>query len=217
MSSVDLLALSAAVDAAKAVVDACARHLASQAARTDEAIQANQTIAYDLAHAASAVENARAVIDYGNKGDTEALLAAAFVADVAFDVATKIYAREEQWGVTTGAMDGALGVIRSYRSPEFLASVAAAVLPANGGPRHLDPDFEMVQDTFRRFADEQIRTRAEHVHRHNADVPEEVIAGLAEMGGFGLSVPEEYGGFATGGEGEYLGDPHPSAGAWRDR
>ena len=25
------------------------------------------------------------------------------------------------------------------------------------------------------------------------------------MGGFGLSVPEEYGGFASGGEGEYLG------------
>jgi (2S)-methylsuccinyl-CoA dehydrogenase len=46
---------------------------------------------------------------------------------------------------------------------------------------------------------------AEHVHRTNADVPEDVIAGLAELGGFGLSVPEEYGGFATGGEEDYLG------------
>jgi (2S)-methylsuccinyl-CoA dehydrogenase len=32
-----------------------------------------------------------------------------------------------------------------------------------------------------------------------------VISGLAELGGFGLSVPEEFGGFATGGESEYLG------------
>jgi (2S)-methylsuccinyl-CoA dehydrogenase len=46
---------------------------------------------------------------------------------------------------------------------------------------------------------------AEHVHRTNADVPEDVIAGLAELGGFGLSVPEEYGGFATGGESDYIG------------
>ena len=37
------------------------------------------------------------------------------------------------------------------------------------------------------------------------DVPEEIIAGLAEIGGFGLSVPEEYGGFATGGEADYMG------------
>ena len=28
---------------------------------------------------------------------------------------------------------------------------------------------------------------------------------MAEMGGFGMSVPEEYGGFATGGESDYLG------------
>jgi len=43
------------------------------------------------------------------------------------------------------------------------------------------------------------------VHRTNGDIPEEIIEGLAELGGFGLSVPEEYGGFATGGESDYLG------------
>jgi (2S)-methylsuccinyl-CoA dehydrogenase len=36
-------------------------------------------------------------------------------------------------------------------------------------------------------------------------VPEEIISGLAELGGFGLSVPEEYDGFATGGESDYMG------------
>jgi (2S)-methylsuccinyl-CoA dehydrogenase len=43
------------------------------------------------------------------------------------------------------------------------------------------------------------------VHRTNGDIPEEIISGLAELGGFGLSVPEEFGGFATGGESDYLG------------
>ncbi len=63
----------------------------------------------------------------------------------------------------------------------------------------------MVQDAFRRFAEDKIRPVAEHIHRHNADIPEEIIGGLAEIGAFGLSVPEEYGGFATGGESDYMG------------
>jgi (2S)-methylsuccinyl-CoA dehydrogenase len=62
----------------------------------------------------------------------------------------------------------------------------------------------MVQDTFRRFAEDKVKPVAEHVHRHNADIPEEIIAGLAEIGTFGLSIPSEYGGFSEGGEGEYL-------------
>jgi (2S)-methylsuccinyl-CoA dehydrogenase len=62
----------------------------------------------------------------------------------------------------------------------------------------------MVADTFRRFAEDKIVPVAEEIHRKNEDIPEEIISGLAELGAFGLSVPEEYGGFATGGEGEYL-------------
>ena len=90
--------------------------------------------------------------------------------------------------------------LSAYRDPEFLADLAG-----EAGPRHLDADFELVGDTFRRFAEDRIKPVAEHVHRTNGDVPEEVIAGLAEMGVFGLSVPEEYGGFAAGGESDYIG------------
>src|SRR2546423_10374688 len=90
--------------------------------------------------------------------------------------------------------------VAAYRDADFLASLAG-----EEGPRHLDADFEMVQDTFRRFAEDKVRPVAEHIHRTNADIPEDVISGLAEMGGFGLSVPEEYGGFASGGESDYLG------------
>ena len=204
MSGTDLTAAASVVDVCKGAVDAGVRHLAAQGGRVDAIIEANQQIAYDLAHAASAVENARAVIDYGNKGPLEARLACAFVADAAFDVASRILGRETEWGLKPGALDAAMPFVREFRAPAFLAELGEEATRASGGPRHLDPDFEMVADTFRRFADEQVRTRAEHVHRVNADVPEEIIKGLAEMGGFGLSVPEEYGGFSTGGEGEYV-------------
>jgi (2S)-methylsuccinyl-CoA dehydrogenase len=194
MVAPDLNAAAAAVKLAKAVTDGAARHLAGLGD-----LDAHQVIAYETAHASAAVENARAIVDYGAKGDVEARIACAFVADAVYDVSARILGREEEFGTTPGALDGARDFLRTYRSPEFLAALAG-----EQGPRHLDSDFEMVQDTFRRFAEDEIRPVAEHIHRHNEDIPERVISGLAEIGTFGLSVPEEYGGFASGGEGEYL-------------
>jgi (2S)-methylsuccinyl-CoA dehydrogenase len=195
MTAPDLSAAAAAVDAASSVVERAAAHLAAEGG-----VDANQAIAYDLAHAASAVESGRALLDYGSKGDVEARITCAFVADAVWDLATKLLGREPAWGVERGVLDGALDAVAAYREPAFLADLAGTE-----GPRHLDDDFEMVQDTFRRFAEDKIKPQAEHVHRHNADVPEDVIAGLAEIGAFGLSVPEEYGGFAAGGESDYMG------------
>jgi (2S)-methylsuccinyl-CoA dehydrogenase len=190
----DLAAAAAAADLASSVTAAAARRLAGLGD-----LDAHQVLAYDLAHAAAAAANAQAVLDYGAKGEVEARIACAFVADAVWDVATRILGREADWGVQAGALDGAMEFVRTCRAPAFLASLAG-----QPGPRHLDSDFEMVQDTFRRFAEDEIRPVAEEVHRKNEDIPERVIQGLAEIGTFGLSVSEEYGGFASGGEGEYM-------------
>ena len=195
MTEPDLAAASLAVDAAQTVLDRTANHLAAGGG-----VDPNQAIAYDLAHAASAVDCGRAMLAYGAKGDLEARLTCAYVADAVYDVATKLLGREAKWGVSPGVLDAALDFVRTFRDPEFVAS-----LSGQAGPRHLDGEFEMVQDTFRRFAEEKVRPVAEHVHRTNADIPEDLISGLAELGTFGLSVPEEYDGFAAGGESDYLG------------
>ena len=191
----DLSAAASGVDDAEAVIRDAARHLGRLAD-----LDGQQAVAYDLAHAAAAVEAARSVLDYGARGPTEARLAAAFVADAVHDVACRLLGREDRFGVAPGCLDGAVRTTGPWRAPDFLASVCG-----DAGPRHLDADFEMVQDTFRRFAEERVRPVAEHVHRTNADIPEDIIRGLAEIGTFGLSIPARYGGFAEGGEGEYLG------------
>jgi (2S)-methylsuccinyl-CoA dehydrogenase len=158
-----------------------------------------QVLAYDLAHASAQVETARALLDYGTKGELEGRIACAFTAEMVHDLITRLVGREDLWGVEPAPMRAAHPFLATYRTPEVLASFAD-----QPGPRHLDSDFEMVQDTFRRFAEQKLTPIAEHIHRTNGDIPEELIAGLAELGTFGLSVPEEYGGFAAGGEGEYL-------------
>ncbi|MEM9034741.1 MAG: acyl-CoA dehydrogenase family protein [Actinomycetota bacterium] len=195
MSAPDLSAAAAAVEAARGVVDTAARHLAA-AGNPDD----HQVALYDLAHATSAVEVSSFLLDYGAKGDTEASIACAFIADAVHTLASTIFGREADWAVEAGALDGTRAFVAEHRAPEFLASLAQ-VSP----PNHLDEEYEMVADTFRRFAEEQVAPHAEHIHRHDADIPEEIISGLAEIGCFGLSVPEEYDGFATGGESDYIG------------
>jgi len=191
----DLTAAAEAIELADGVVGAGIARLAAAASIDD-----HQVLAYDLAHAASAVETARAMLDYGGKGEDEGRISCAFVADAVAELAAKVFGREGDWGCEPGALDGARRFVATYRSPEFLAALADVE-----GDRHLDSDFELVRDTFARFADDKIKPVAEHIHRTNADIPEDLIEGLAEMGGFGLSVPEEYGGFASGGESDYLG------------
>ncbi len=204
-----LQAAGAAVSAAASIVDAASQHLARASladgrisvAKLDE----HQVLAYDLAHVASAVEGCRVMLDYAEHGEYESKLARAFIADVVGDLASRIVAREGVWGVEAGELGPALPFVEAYRSPAFLEEIASDLTAQGTGPAHLDDEFDLVRETFHRFAADKIRPVAEHVHRTNGDIPEDVISGLAEIGGFGLSVPEEYGGFAVGGEHDYLG------------
>jgi len=204
--------LRAASDAAELLADfvatAC-RHLAGlsshdgkiSVAKLDE----HQVLAYDLAHAAAAVEASRVMCEYGTRGEMESMLARAYVADAFADVVARVIGRESEWGVDLATIAPAHDFVAAHRDPQFLTQLADQCAKFGTGPNHLSDDFELVGETFRRFAEDKIRPVAEHVHRTNADVPEEIIAGLAELGGFGLSVPEEYGGFASGGESDYMG------------
>lgn len=191
----DLAAAAEVVTLAEGVVSTSVAHLGSLGGP-----DAAQTVAYDIAHAASVVAAARVMLDYGTLGDVEARIACGFVADVVHDLIGRIAGRERLWGLQTAPLRDAHGFLETYRDPAFVASLAETP-----GIRNLPDDFELVQDTFRAFGDRVIAPHAERVHRHNEDVPEEIIAGLAEIGAFGLSVPVEYGGFSEGGEGEYLG------------
>jgi (2S)-methylsuccinyl-CoA dehydrogenase len=163
-------------------------------------IDANEALAYDLAHSASALEGARSCLSYAARGDDEAQLVAAFLALALADLAGRVVGRESVWGLPDDWFSPFRSFVATYRDSSFLSTLAESP-----GLRHLGDDFEMVASTFHRFAEEQVRPHAEEVHRTNGDIPESIIAGLGELGGFGLSIPEEFGGFASGGESEYVG------------
>ncbi|MBO0732484.1 MAG: acyl-CoA dehydrogenase family protein, partial [Acidimicrobiaceae bacterium] len=189
----DLTSAAAAVAAARSVVGEAASHLAAAGG-----VDANQAVAYDLAHAAASVEVAGHALSYGQAGPVEASLAAAFVAEAVWDLGCRLLGRADAWGVSLDVLP--LDFVAAHRDPAWLAGLAA-----EPGDRHLDADFELVAATFRRFAEDRIVPVAERIHRDNGDIPEDIISGLGELGAFGLSIPEAYGGFATGGEHDYLG------------
>ena len=66
---------------------------------------------------------------------------------------------------------------------------------ATVGAAGLDEELEMIRAQFRRFSDEKVAPHAHDWHLKDQLIPMEVIAELAEMGVFGLTIPEEFGGF----------------------
>ncbi|MFV2033935.1 MAG: acyl-CoA dehydrogenase family protein, partial [Halocynthiibacter sp.] len=65
---------------------------------------------------------------------------------------------------------------------------------ATFGATGLDEELEMIRSQFRRYSDERVKPHAHAWHLRDELIPMEIIEALAEMGVFGLTIPEEYGG-----------------------
>ena len=202
MSTVESPSIAADLEGARAALELADGVIATAISRLTElgGPDKEQVLAYELAHAGAGIATANGMLDYGTKGDVEARLTCGFVADAVHDLVTKLVGRETLWGSDASALAGARDFVATFRDPAFLASLATTP-----GQRHLPDDMDMVRDAFGAFAQDVIAPHAEHVHRTNGDVPEEIVSGMAELGAFGLSVPAEYGGYSEGGEDEYLG------------
>src|SRR5262249_60177441 len=68
---------------------------------------------------------------------------------------------------------------------------------ANNG--YIDGDVaEMARDSARAFARKEVAPLAEHIHRHDDLIPDSILGAMRELGYFGMSVPEQYGGQGMG-------------------
>ena len=66
---------------------------------------------------------------------------------------------------------------------------------ATYGATGLDDELEMIRDQFLRFSREKVDPHAHDWHLKDELIPMEIIEELADMGVFGLTIPEEFGGF----------------------
>jgi (2S)-methylsuccinyl-CoA dehydrogenase len=197
------------------------RERTSSGGKLDAArIEAEQHAAHGLAWLATYVEAIREMTAYarrmqeeGRLGPTEELLTRIGLGEYLAQIFGGIpmnqgeIVRLADFGVTDGDIapfrdqPGVVTLIGSGNTRENRAALAGLVREAHEGvigASGLDETFEAVRAEMRRFADDKVVPRAQAWHRQNAYIPLEVIAGLAEMGVFGLTVPEAYGGMGLG-------------------
>jgi (2S)-methylsuccinyl-CoA dehydrogenase len=64
----------------------------------------------------------------------------------------------------------------------------------------LDETLESIREEMRKFAESEVIGHAQGWHRTNSYIPLEIIAQMSELGVFGLTIPEEFGGLGLGKE-----------------
>lgn len=184
-----------AVARAEAVVD----QAIATAKALGPAAHDRQVFLYDLSHAAAGVSMCRTALRYAEFGADEAHLATVFIGQVIAQLGAKLWSAHQDWGVPFDAMAPAQSFAVAATSSGYVAAAARRKQTA-----HLTDDLQMVADTFRRFAEDKIAPQAEAIHREDRDIPDDIIEGVADLGCFGLSIPEAYGGFAQGTADDYL-------------
>jgi (2S)-methylsuccinyl-CoA dehydrogenase len=197
-----LAALRSALDAATASLAArCTVRGKLGAAQLD----AHQIECFELAWAAAellAAETAIAMLREDSSA-LDARLALLFAVDAGESVLGRLETLSLDLGLPAALLD-------ALRTPEWrelrrAASAAQAlelagsgVIAAQGevGTVPLDEGHALAQESFRRFSAQVVAPQAEAIHRDNLTVPESLLQPLREMGVFGLSVPQQYGGSA---------------------
>lgn len=90
-----------------------------------------------------------------------------------------------------------LAAARGLRAdPGRIAALLAGGAEADRAPG--DDMLVMMADQFRRFVDDRVAPHAHGWHLANEYIPIDVVRDMAELGVFGLTVPEEYGGSGLG-------------------
>jgi (2S)-methylsuccinyl-CoA dehydrogenase len=150
-----------------------------------------QQICFDVARSAAEVAAAEALLEDARSGDLQQELAHHFLGATAHSLETRLRAARAELG------------LESFRAaPEALASCGeeealGARLLASGArfdDALLDGEHRLIRDSYRAFAEAHVEPRAEEIHRQDTSIPADLLEGLADLGCFGLSIPEKYGG-----------------------
>ena len=97
-----------------------------------------------------------------------------------------------------GPVEAMLAIGNTPENRLALAQYLTSDHSLNIGDAGLDETLEAIRTEIGKFAESEVAPHAHEWHLKNAYIPLEVIKGLADMGVFGLTLPEEYGGMGMG-------------------
>jgi (2S)-methylsuccinyl-CoA dehydrogenase len=186
-----------------------------------DAIEREQRATHGLAWLATYVEAIRQLSAYTNRmseqgrfGEIEELLvrigAGEFLAQMAGGILMSQgeLVRPSDLGLDAkavaarfaGAADELIATGNTTENRARLIALMADHSGATVGDCGLDDILDTMREEMRKFADTEVVPHAQGWHRTNSYIPLEVIGKMAELGVFGLTIPEEFGGLGLGKE-----------------
>ncbi len=127
--------------------------------------------------------------------------AAVFAGSVASDVARLVRDHGAEHGLSAGDLpsDETQDFAREALAEARVRAIGRAIAAQRGrNDCPLDETLVLTRDAARSFAESEVMPHAERIHRGDELVPEAFIQKMAELGYFGLSIPEKYGGVEMG-------------------
>lgn len=190
-----------------ASLQAVAHRCGDGAGRLDaEQLDARQGSSYELAWASAELLAADTVLQAPAAAGMDRALALLFATEAMRSVLARLEAVAVDEGLEPSPLHALaadaqwLALRRAVASPAALADVARALAAAESeiGPVTVSEEVAMAQDAFRRFGADVVAPLAAEIHARDLTIPETILGPLREMGVFGLSIPQEYGGSAPG-------------------
>jgi (2S)-methylsuccinyl-CoA dehydrogenase len=182
-------------------------------------MDAAQHIAHGLAWLATTVEALRQMHlwaarlnEEGKFGEFEQLLLAASFAEYGAQIAGGIpmsqleVIRPQALGVSRSDIrryeDTVADLVAEGSAQSVMARLATLIKDAQGattfGNSRLDETMSEIHEQMRKFSEAEVVPHAHEWHLANAYIPLEIIQHVAELGVFGLTLPEEFGGLGLG-------------------
>ena len=181
---------------------------------SNDKLDEHQVASFDLAWCAAESTGARFAAEYASKfaastspaagACLEERMALIFCAEALQNISNRLSARPQSFGLSDADLTSLTTpelrrFCQSQLAADKLEALGREVIALNGasGAYMLSDDATMMQDSFRKLATNVVMPLAEEIHREDRIIPQEILEPLTEMGCFGLSIPERYGGIQS--------------------
>jgi (2S)-methylsuccinyl-CoA dehydrogenase len=221
---VELIALSRqAREAVEAVLADATATVRQRVTEDDQVIDAlvdrEQRATHGLAWLATYVESVRQLAAYAERmqtsgalGEIEELLVRLGIGEYLAQIQGGIFMSQSE--IVRPADLGLAGESVAARLAGPLQALAASQVEhrarlvelmrayhgASIGDCGLDETLATIREEMRKFADSEVAPQAQQWHRTNSYIPLDVVAQMSELGVFGLTIPQDYGGLGLGKE-----------------
>jgi (2S)-methylsuccinyl-CoA dehydrogenase len=186
--------------AAKRLTDAAVAK-ASELTAKGERIDAHQVVVERVAYAATEARAASELLAAAEKATQLEPLAIVGVAELARAARDRLEPAAADLGIDDelDLFNKNRDLLRRAGHESRVRAIGRAVAETGGrNTWPLDSTLAEVRTSVRAFAEKEVAPQAEHIHRHDDLVPERFITAMGELGYFGLSVPDQYGGHELG-------------------